>query len=86
MLGFFRHHEYPEDSLTLQPGDKLLLFTDGVPDACNADGEEFGDDRLTEIVRASSDATALQQKIIEAVTTFSGGNFSDDVTVLALTC
>jgi serine phosphatase RsbU (regulator of sigma subunit) len=85
-LGVFTPQTYADTRLMLQPGDKVLLFTDGVTEAFNTDGEEFGDDRLVALVRTSLDAAALEQSVVDAVTRFSNGNFHDDVTVLALIC
>ena len=41
-----RHASFEEETLTLEPGDLIVLFSDGVTEAMNAEGEEFTDDRL----------------------------------------
>jgi len=78
---------YADGSITLDPGDRLVLFTDGVVEARNHEGEEFGDDRLISIIRASADATdahALLRGVTDALQQFSAGAFHDDVTLLAV--
>ncbi|MBI5876929.1 MAG: SpoIIE family protein phosphatase [Chloroflexi bacterium] len=50
-LGVIDDAEYVEESATMQSGDILLIYTDGVTDALNARGEDFGHDRLLETVR-----------------------------------
>ena len=86
VLGVFPEQIYVDRAVSIQPGDRLLLFTDGVTEAWNDKDEEFGDDRLIALVQACPDATLLHQRIIDSVTAFSGGDFRDDVTVLAVTC
>ena len=85
VLGIFPEWTYDHQSVPLNAGDRLLLFTDGVTEARNEQDEEFGDDRLISLVRESQDAATLHRAVIDGVTTFSGGAFHDDVTVLAVT-
>ena len=42
MMGVFDKYVFKEDSLQLEPGDTLVMFTDGVTEAMNPDGNEFG--------------------------------------------
>jgi serine phosphatase RsbU (regulator of sigma subunit) len=68
----------------LEPGDRMLMFTDGVTEARNENGEEFGEDRLIELLGRLRDleAEALKNRLIEELVEYSGGNFDDDVTLL----
>lgn len=50
VLGLFEDADYEERSLELQPGDTLLIYTDGVTEALNPRGEEFGEERLRDLV------------------------------------
>jgi len=64
----------------------VVLFTDGVTEASNADGEEFGETRLLSLLEQNRalPARAIQEKIIDAVSEFSGGHRTDDATLLVL--
>ena len=74
----------------MQPGDFLLLYTDGVNEAENAQGEEFGDERvqnaLARLAVASKAAPrSIIDGILEEVTAFTGGKRShDDITLIVL--
>ncbi len=86
-LGVMPKLEYSESSTTLEPGDTLVLYTDGVSEAMNSDGEEFGVDRLRKIFvdHSSSSAREANEAVLQAVNDFAGGHpQSDDVTCLVL--
>ena len=84
VLGVFPDWEYREEHVQLEPGDRLALFTDGITEIANADGEEFGEERLMELLRANRalDAEAMQKRVMAAIAEFSGGNFQDDATLI----
>jgi len=85
VLGVLPDWAYQSYAAQLQPGDRLLLSTDGITEAENAQVEEFGDERLLQAAR-SCDGSALeiQRVIMQQVTAFCGGNFHDDATLLVL--
>ena len=85
VLGALPHWTYQDYTAQLQPGDQLLLSTDGITEAENAKLEEFGEERLLAAARAR-DGSALetQRAIMQQVTAFCGGNFRDDATLLVL--
>jgi sigma-B regulation protein RsbU (phosphoserine phosphatase) len=71
----------------LQPGDMLLMYTDGVSEAVDEEGREFGRDPLQDALRhcSSSGASALTVNIVDRVTRFRGAALqSDDITLLSL--
>jgi sigma-B regulation protein RsbU (phosphoserine phosphatase) len=86
VLGVFTHWPYEEQELRIGPGDRLLMYTDGITESRNADGEEFGEDRLEELASRTldKDAAALTQAVISAAAQFSNGHFDDDLTVVAV--
>ena len=86
VLGIFPSQNYVMGSHTLLPGDRVLLFTDGVAEACDPDGEEFGDTRLIRLLAENREASAeeLQKTILDAVGTFCSGNWQDDATLIAV--
>jgi serine phosphatase RsbU (regulator of sigma subunit) len=68
----------------IAPGDTLVLYTDGVNEAQNEQGECFGEQRLFEAIRSGGGgAHALRERILQAVADFSAGSPpSDDITLL----
>ena len=77
---------YKEDVDTLEHGQILVLYTDGVTEACSPDDELFGVDRFTELV-CSCESLNLSQmfnRIDKDLKEFQQGNLFDDITVLAL--
>ena len=85
VLGALPDWTYQDYSAQLQPGDQLLLATDGITEAENAKLEQFGDERLLEAARARhGSALEVQRAIMQQVTAFCGGNFRDDATLLVL--
>lgn len=86
VLGRRRLAQYHEQFLTLSPGDKIVLYTDGITEARSPGDEFFGDDRLLETVKTSSDVSLkeLTENIESAVIVFeNGGKRYDDITVIA---
>jgi len=88
VLGVFATRNYEMGSAQLSPGDRVILFTDGVTEACNPAGEEFGEARLLCLLQEqhSLSADGLQAKILAAVAEFSGGRWQDDATLVVLVC
>jgi sigma-B regulation protein RsbU (phosphoserine phosphatase) len=85
VLGALPDWTYQDYTAQLQPGDQLLLSTDGITEAENASLEEFGEERLLEAARARhGSALEVQRAIMQQVTAFCGGNFRDDATLLVL--
>jgi stage II sporulation SpoE-like protein len=87
MAGAFDFATYAEEETGLEPGDTLVLTSDGVTDAESPTGEQFGEERLLaclEAVRASS-PSAILEGVLAAVREFASGHSqADDVTVLVL--
>jgi phosphoserine phosphatase RsbU/P len=65
-----------------------LLYTDGVSEANNEGGEEFGEERIPSLVAETSHGNAAEagKQILDAVTRFCSGNFHDDVTLVVVAC
>jgi sigma-B regulation protein RsbU (phosphoserine phosphatase) len=72
----------------LIPGDVLVFYTDGVIEAQNQAGEEFGMKRLSAAVLrgASLSADGLMTSIYNASADFCGDEFNDDVTIVVVKC
>jgi sigma-B regulation protein RsbU (phosphoserine phosphatase) len=88
VLGVFGTTEYELALAQLFPGDRVVLFTDGVTEACNPAGEEFGEARLLRLLHLHRTLSAdeLQAKILTVVGEFSGGRWQDDATLVVLVC
>jgi sigma-B regulation protein RsbU (phosphoserine phosphatase) len=87
VLGVMPAVVYPEHILQLQPGDRLVLYTDGVTEAFNPADEPYGSERLIAEVKAHGDiaAAALIERICGSVTLFAGtASQSDDITLTVL--
>ena len=80
--------DYPLEHAQLEPGDGLVVITDGVREAQNATGNFFGHDRTRAVLagwRANEPARTLTARMAAAVRGFEAGTPpSDDLTVLAL--
>ncbi|MGC4054332.1 MAG: SpoIIE family protein phosphatase [Paludibaculum sp.] len=84
-LGMTRRAQYEQAQIALQPGDALVLYTDGVTEARNPEGEEFGEARLLEALRTAprTSAQSAAEHLLAAVTTFaSGAPQHDDITLI----
>ncbi|MCS7261138.1 MAG: SpoIIE family protein phosphatase [Anaerolineae bacterium] len=86
MVGVTEALPFEEHSIQLNPGDLLLLYTDGVTEAMNTKFQLFGIERLQEVVRSNSSSPGQLLSLIEThLIMHSGGAlFSDDVTMLAI--
>jgi len=86
VLGQFPHWLYEQSELQMGSGDNLLLFTDGLVEAFNADEESFGEHNLIRIAREnpSSSAEHLMGLLIRAASQHSGEHFQDDATLIVL--
>lgn len=73
---------------TLQPGDRVLFYTDGITEARSSDGSWFGEDRLADfLVRASLERLPVQETVrhlADNITNFSGLDPRDDATMLLM--
>ena len=86
-VGLFCVGDYGVQRLHLDPGDTLLLYTDGITEARNRADEEYGATRLTERLREhfALDASSLVDRCLEGFTTYRQGvPVADDVTVMAI--
>jgi serine phosphatase RsbU (regulator of sigma subunit) len=85
LIGFVRDPEVVDETVELQPGDSLVLYTDGVSEARSRAGL-FGEERLADLLRSCNglDAAAIAERIENDVLAFREGPTSDDIAVLVL--
>jgi sigma-B regulation protein RsbU (phosphoserine phosphatase) len=77
--------EYPVDEVRLEPGSRLIFYSDGLTEAMDVAEEMYGDDRLQDLLRKCPhcDVEALQKTVLDDVGAFTGGAAqSDDLTLL----
>jgi serine phosphatase RsbU (regulator of sigma subunit) len=87
VLGLFVAAQYESRTVGLHPGDHLVLFTDGVLEALNTAGEEFGEERLRELLKANARSATpeILARLQEAITSFSANTPQhDDITMMVL--
>lgn len=86
-LGIIDEFPYCEETLLLERGDGLLLYTDGVTEAMNIQEEWYGEERLLGLMEGHPrmDVQVLVEKVLEGVREFvQGAEQSDDITMLAV--
>ena len=86
VLGAFSELHYAQGKIRLQDGDRLLMFTDGLSEAVDTQGEQFGEDRLTELMCTHRHRTPQEIKeiIFNAVAEFCGHAFRDDAALMVV--
>jgi phosphoserine phosphatase RsbU/P len=86
VLGTTPKWNYHQRELELRSGDRLLLFTDGITEACGADGTEFGEHNLLQVLRdhVSLSAADLRDALLEAARSHCRGVWTDDATLIVI--
>jgi hypothetical protein len=84
VLGAFPDAEWTIEEQPVDPGQHLVLFTDGVTEACGSAGR-FGEERLREQLVGTANPSHALQRIEGALNSFTGGRLDDDAAILALT-
>ncbi len=86
LLGPVPDAVFEQGAVTIEPGDRIVLYTDGITEAEGADRGLFGEDRLLDAVRDSApgDAGTIQRALLAAVSAHCGAEFQDDATVLVI--
>jgi sigma-B regulation protein RsbU (phosphoserine phosphatase) len=86
VLGVCQDMEYPTESVSLEAGDALVMYTDGITEASNASDEVFGVDRLGEVVGVYGDESSeeIAAAIIDTALQFAHQGWQDDVTLMVV--
>lgn len=87
ICGLFEHAAYEEETVRMQPGDVLLIFSDGISEALDAAGEEFGDDRILACLKAHAgdSVNGVLECLVGTVKSFAAGTVqSDDMTAVVV--
>lgn len=85
VIGAFRDLAYEERTVSLEPSETVLLYTDGVTEARNSEGAFFTEEGLLSALESidTPDVATLPRAILDAVMTFTGGRLTDDIALLA---
>jgi sigma-B regulation protein RsbU (phosphoserine phosphatase) len=87
VIGAFPEATYHHEELQLVPGDTMVLFSDGITEALNAAGEEFGENRVREVVEGvlAESPERVLRAVFDAVQAFARGAAQhDDLTAVVL--
>jgi len=84
VLGLFEQWNCVIDEVQLEPGDVLAIYTDGITEAANQAEEEFGEERLVNVLQANKSLSSpeLLRKVMTSVQEFSPGEQGDDLTLI----
>jgi phosphoserine phosphatase RsbU/P len=86
VLGVKNNAVYEHGETRVAAGDRIVLFTDGLNEAENGNGDDFGDDRLVEtvVLHREQSAALLLDTIFNRIREFTGGRFADDATLITI--
>jgi sigma-B regulation protein RsbU (phosphoserine phosphatase) len=87
VVGLLEFAPYGQETIRLESGDTIIIFSDGVSEALNSAGEEFGDARLQSVAQSVGQASAqtIVDRIVSDVRAFTrGAAQSDDITVMVI--
>ena len=85
VLGILPGAVFSDQTFPLNPGDRILISTDGVTEAFNPNGEEFGDDRLVAAaLNGGGTAHSIRTEVMRAVSLFAEDHFHDDASLLVV--
>jgi phosphoserine phosphatase RsbU/P len=86
VLGVFPTWKYEDSIVQLAPGDQLVLFTDGITEAAKADGEQFGEEGLIQVVKRLADEppSKLNAELLTEVKSFCDSHLQDDATLITI--
>ena len=86
LLGVFPDWKYEDSKVELRPGDMLMLFTDGITEAMDLNGEEFGEERLIEVARNTGEQSIedLKIQLLGSAQEFCDFRMRDDATLVLI--
>jgi sigma-B regulation protein RsbU (phosphoserine phosphatase) len=86
VLGVFPENAYEQAEVSVAPGDRLVFYTDGITEARNPEGDEYGEERLLAAATAvrTESADTIKTALLDDVNAFTGGQFEDDATLIVV--
>ncbi|MNK96266.1 Phosphoserine phosphatase RsbU [compost metagenome] len=86
-LGVLAKMNYEEQTITLNAGDTLVLYSDGAEDAMNSEREQFGEERVEQVITQNLGLSPneLQDRLLDEIHAFTGDGIPfDDITLVTL--
>jgi sigma-B regulation protein RsbU (phosphoserine phosphatase) len=86
VLGAFPNLSFAQEKIELRDGDRLVLFTDGLTEAIDGTGEQFGEQRLMKLLHdhRTESVEELNQTLFSAAEEFCGNKFRDDAALMVV--
>src|SRR6185436_8760360 len=86
VLGIFPENVYAQAEAAIAPGDRVIFYTDGITEARNPEGDEYGEERLAAAAIAARrrPVEEIKDVLFADVTAFSRGKFDDDATLIVV--
>ncbi|MBE0417994.1 MAG: SpoIIE family protein phosphatase [Coriobacteriia bacterium] len=84
IAGAFRDSAFHERTVPFLPGEVLVVYTDGLIEERNADGEQFGEERVRAHLASALSADTGARRLLEALEAFTGGTHGDDVAIMTV--
>jgi len=86
VLGQFPEWQYRQSELRMGSGDRMLIFTDGLVEACGANEEAFGEENVVRVAQENRQSSAqdLMGALMHAASEHCGGHFQDDASLIVL--
>ncbi|MCH7973076.1 MAG: response regulator [Bacteroidetes bacterium] len=84
LLGFAPDGNYEDVNLSLNKNDYIFIFTDGIIESRNTEGEQFGSKKMSEVIKNMSLLDNPMKKLKEEFRNFTGGNYEDDISLITI--
>ena len=84
LLGYAPDGDFKEESVQLEPNDLILLATDGIIEARSSAGNQFGSEKLRELIKNLNGHQSLLESLQNELNSFTLGKFEDDVSAIVI--
>ena len=84
LLGFSAQGSYEDITINMSDKDNIFLITDGIIESRGADGDQYGSDRLKEVIKKYNDSPDTLENIKKEFTDFTSGNYEDDISLISI--